>query len=67
VLYYSRSLFGEWGDATPETLKFFFAGDGPGSVSGSLATLVSIAGIGLILSAVIIRRRQFVERNPGRA
>ena len=67
VLYYSRSLFGEWGRDTPRTLKFFFAGDGPGSVSGSLLTLGSIAVICLVLSTVIIGRRQFIERNPGRA
>jgi ABC-type transport system involved in multi-copper enzyme maturation permease subunit len=66
VLYYSRSLFGEW-DETPRTLRFFFAGDEPSSLSGALTTLGAIALVGLILSAVIVRRRQFVERNPGRA
>jgi len=66
VLFYSRSLFGEW-DATPRTLKFFFAGDGPASLWGALTTLGAIAVISLVLSAVIIRRREFVERNPGRA
>jgi len=66
MLYYSRSLLGEW-EETPRTLRNFFGLDGPAGIAGSVVTLTVIAVVALILSLWIIRRKQFVERNPGRA
>jgi ABC-type transport system involved in multi-copper enzyme maturation permease subunit len=66
LLFYSRSLLGEWKE-TPRTLRAFFGADGPATIEGALTTLGIVAVAGLALSIWIVRRREFVERNPGRA
>ncbi|MEN8151117.1 MAG: ABC transporter permease subunit [Planctomycetota bacterium] len=66
MLYYSHSLLGRW-ECTPVRLKWFFGEAGPASVPAALMTLGAVTLIALLLTAWIVRRREFVERNPGRA
>jgi ABC-type transport system involved in multi-copper enzyme maturation permease subunit len=66
LLFYSRSLLGQWKE-TPRDLRVFFGTDGPASTGAALTTLLVVAAAGLVLSVWIVRRREFVERNPGRA
>ena len=65
LLFYSRSLLGEWA-ARKMTVEVIFGDEGPATAVRSVSVLLAVAVIGLLLLVLVVRRKEFVPRNPGR-
>ena len=66
LLFYSRSLLGEW-SGRPASAADLFGAAGPATTTRALAVLVGTTAIAVLLSVRILSRRQYAGRNPGRA
>lgn len=66
MLYYSRSLVGEW-EGRRVNAATLFGPEGPVSPGASIAVLLGVAGVALALAVFTVSRRQYATRNAGRA
>lgn len=66
LLHYSRSLLGEW-QAREITMELLTRGSEPVTRAQAVAVLLSVTAVFFVLTVVLVRVKQFVDRNPGRA
>jgi len=66
MLHYSRSLLGA-GEVQKVAREFLTRGTEPVPTGTAITVLLVVAAVFILLTIIVVSRKQFVERNPGRA